>query len=80
MPEGRFAFRGDEVAVVANDRLIAPRTAETEAGFREPVRTLAERLFGDGVDIRPLSHSDRIGFSLKAAGPASLDTLLARLA
>ena len=80
MPEGRFAFRGDEIAVVANDRLIAPGTAEAEAGFREPVGAFAERLFGDGVDIRPLSHSERIGFSLKAAAPASLDTLLARLA
>ena len=80
MPEGRFAFRGDEVAVVANDRLLAPRTAEAEAGFRAPVGAFAVRLFGAGVDLEPLSDSDRIGFRLKAAGPASLDTLLARLA
>ena len=80
MPEGRFAFRGDEIAVVANDRLVAPRTAETEAGFRASVGAFAERLFGAGVDLQPLGRSDRIGFSLKAAAPASLDTLLARLA
>ena len=80
MPEGRFAFRGDELAVVANDRLLAPRTAAAEAGLRGPVGVFAERLFGAGVDVRPLNRSDRIGFSLKAAEPASLATLLARLA
>ncbi len=80
MPAGRFAFRGDEIAVVANDRLIAPCTVEAEAGFRGPVGAFAERLFGKGVDLQPLSGPDRIGFSLKADGPASLDALLARLA
>ena len=79
MPAGRFAFRGDEIALVANDRLVVPRTAAAEAGLRGPVGAFAERLYGDGVDIQPLSHSDRVGFSLKAAGPASLDELLARL-
>lgn len=77
--EGRFAFRGDELAVAANDRLLAPRTAAAGAAFREPVGAFAERLFGGGVEIRPLDGSDRIGFSLKAPEPAALDALLARL-
>lgn len=80
MPDGRFTFWGDEMAVVANDRLLAPNTAESEASLRDPVRAFGERLFGEAFDIQPLSRSDRVGFSLKAAGPASLDTLLARLA
>ena len=79
MPEGRFAFRGDELAVVVNDRLLAPSTAAAAAGFRVPVSAFAERLFGGGYAMEPLAASDRIGFSLKAAGPVSLDTLLARL-
>ena len=79
MPDGRFAFRGDEIAVVANDRLLAPNTAEAAAELRDPVRRFAERLFGGGFAVEPLAGSDRVGFSLKAAGPASLDTLLSRL-
>ena len=79
MPDGRFAFRGDEIAVVANDRLLAPNTVEAAAELRKPVSTLADRLFGDGCRVEPLAASDRIGFSLKATTPASLDTLLSRL-
>ena len=79
MPDGRFAFRGDEIAVAANDRLLAPNTAEAAAALREPVAELAERLFGGGYAIEPLAASDRVGFSLKATAPASLDALLARL-
>ena len=79
MPDGRFAFRGDELAVVANDRLLAPNTAGAAAELRDPVGTLAERLFGDGCRVERLTPCDRLGFSLKAARPASLDTLLSRL-
>ena len=79
MPDGRFAFRGDEVAIVANDRLLAPNTAEAAADFRDPVGTFAERLFGSGYAVEPLVGSDRVGFSLKATAPASLDVLLSRL-
>ena len=79
MPDGRFTFRGDEIAVAANDRLLAPNTAEAAAALRGPVLAFAERLFGSGCTVEPLASSDRVGFSLTAAAPASLDTLLSRL-
>ena len=79
MPDGRFAFRGDEIAVIANDRLLAPNAAQSAADLRAPVRAFGDRLFGGDFTLEPLAASDRIGFSLKAAAPASLDTLLARL-
>ena len=80
MPDGRFAFRGDEIAVVANDRLLAPDTAQAAAALRRPVAAFGARLFGNGCTVEPLAASDRIGFSLKAAEAAPLDALLARLA
>ena len=79
MPDGHFAFRGDEIAIVANDRLLAPNTAAAAAELREPVSAFANRLFGDGCQVEPLTASDRVGFSLKGAAPASLETLLSRL-
>lgn len=79
MPDGRFAFRGDEIAVIANDRLLAPNTAQAAANLRGPVRAFGERIYGEKLSIETLDASDRVGFSLKSAAPASLDALLARL-
>ncbi len=78
--DGGATFLGNEIAVVANDRLAAPRTAAAESALVEALVTLGARLFGGAaVDIRPLAESDRLGFTLATGAPASLADLSSRV-
>ena len=80
MTGGGIAFLGNEIEFAANDRLGAPRTAETEAALREALAAFGSRIFGAAdVEVRPLDESDRLGFTLNTAGAVPLDTLLSRV-
>ena len=81
LADGTAAFLGNEVAVVANDRLAAPPTDAATAAFHAAAGVFGARLFGGAaVEIRPLGASDRLGCLLAAAGPVSLADLAARTA
>lgn len=80
MTGGGIAFLGNEIEFAANDRLGAPRTADTEAALREALATFGHRIFGGAdVEIQPLEEEDRLGFTVTTAGPVGLDTLLSRV-
>ena len=80
MTGGGIAFLGNEIEFAANDRLAAPRTAETETALREALAAFGHRIFGGAdVEIQPLEEADRLGFTLTMAGPVALDTLLSRV-
>ena len=80
MTGGGIAFLADEIEFVTNDRLAAPRNADTESALREELAAFGGRLFGDAdVEVQPLDDPARLGFSLKTAETVVLDTLLSRL-
>lgn len=77
---GGAAFLTGEIAVVTNDRLSTPRKADAEAALRAPLSSFAARLFGGAtVETRLLAESDRLGFTLATAAPASLADLSSRV-
>lgn len=77
---GGATFAGSEIAVVANDRLAAPRSAASETTLREALTTLGARVFGVAeVEIRPLDASDRLGFLLSTPDTPGLADLSARV-
>ena len=78
---GRLRFRGDEIQLVANDRLVAPNTDETFAHLEGPVAAFAATLFDGARSTMSRSADPRQRFTLtiKTAVSASLNQLLARL-
>lgn len=77
---GAIAFLGNEMEIVANDRLRAPHTTAAGAALQEALAAFAARIFGrTGFEIEPLADPDRLGFSVKAPGAVSLDTLAFRI-
>lgn len=80
MTGGGIAFLGNEIEFAANDRLAAPRTAAAEAATGKALAAFGARIFGGaGVEVRPLDDPHRLGFTLKTAAAAPLDTLLSRM-
>ena len=80
MTGGGVTFPGNEIEFAANDRLAAPRIADTESALRNELAGFGARLFGGAdVEVRPLDDPARLGFSLKTAETITLDTLLSRL-
>ena len=76
LADGGATFLANQIAVVANDRLAAPRTPDAEAALRDAVGVLGARLFGDAtVDVRSLAESDHLGYIVGATKPASLADL-----
>jgi len=78
---GRLTFRGDEVLVFANDRLLAPNTDETLARMEPAVSALLGRLY-PGVRCalhRETDVKERFAVTATAPAPAPIETLLARL-
>ena len=73
--------RGDELQIVANDRLLAPNDAETEAAFRGALDGLLDRMF-DGAArqlCRDEDPRERFNVDVKADRGADAATLLQRL-
>ena len=81
LADGCAEFLGNELAVVANDRLIAPPTdAAAEAVLRGAVAALGARLFGGAaVDVRSLVESDHLGYVIGATNSVSLADLSFRV-
>lgn len=80
MTGGGVTFPGNEIEFAANDRLAAPRTADTESALREELAAFGGRLFGGAdVEVRPLDDPARLGFTLRTSGTVRLDTLLSRV-
>ena len=77
---GGIIFPGNKMEFVANDRLAAPRNADTESALRNELVPFCTRLFdGDNVEIEPLDDPARLGFTIKASGTVPLDKLLSRV-
>ncbi len=80
MTGGGITFWTNEIEFVANDRLAAPRNADTESALREALAGFGRRLFGGAdVEVQPLNDTASLGFSLKTAGMFPLDALLSRV-
>jgi hypothetical protein len=80
MTGGGITFLGNEIEFAPNDRLAAPRTADAETALRKELTAFGGRLFGRAdIDLHPLQDADRLGFTLKTAETATLDTLLSRV-
>jgi hypothetical protein len=78
---GRLRFRGDEIVIFGNDRLLAPNTQATLERFQPALATLAATLY-PGVDcsMRPEADpKERFSVAISAPKPVSVDALLERL-
>jgi len=78
---GRLSFRGDELDVFANDRLIAPNTPETLAAFEPSLADLLGKLYPDGNCELVPEPDARERFAVAVTAPAGPDAgaLLQRL-
>ena len=80
MTGGGVTFSGNEMEFVVNDRLAAPRSADTESALRTELAAFGARLFdGADVEVQPLDDPARFGLSLTTAGAVPLDILLSRV-
>ena len=80
MTGGGITFRTNEIEFVANDRLAAPGSADTESALRNELTAFGGRLFGGAdVEVRPLDDPSRLGFTIKAPETVPLKTLLSRV-
>ncbi len=77
---GRVTFRGNEIAVVPNDRLVAPADRAAEALIHPSIRAIADRLYPDGgSEISVDANSrNRITFSVTYADPVPTSALIDR--
>lgn len=80
MTGGGITFRTSEIEFVANDRLAAPRNADTESALRNELTAFGGRLYGGAdVKVRPLDDRSRLGFTIKTPETVPLETLLSRV-
>lgn len=79
---GRVRFRGEALQLVANDRLVAPNNDETYAAVEPVIHELARRLYPkSGYRLaREPDPRERFAVTVTAGRPASVETLLDRLA
>lgn len=78
---GRFRFLGNEIQVIANDRLVAPNTEATFASLSPVLRELFHGLYG-GAEYSLVQESDpqeRFSVAARAAEPQAIATLIKRL-
>ncbi len=78
---GRLSFRGSELELTANDRLLAPNSDETVAALRPALSAVLGALY-PGAECRMVRDPDpraRLTLSITAPQPVSIATLLGRL-
>ncbi len=73
---GAVAFRTDQIELVVNDRLHAPKTAAVESALQGTVGQAARSIFGGApVESIPLTDADRTGITLRIPSAPRLDRL-----
>ena len=78
---GRVKFRGDQVQLIANDRLLAPNTEDTLTALRSALSQFLNQLY-DGAECEVSRDSDpqeRLTLTVRAPQPVSIQTLLDRV-
>lgn len=78
----KVSFRGGDLKVTANDRLLAPNTPEGERDLRAALEPVLDALFaGAQYDVeRDDSSRERLSLRVRAKGEFSAEILLANLA
>lgn len=78
---GRIQFPGNELQIVANDRLLAPNSEETLAAFTPALNGFLDKLYdGAKCDIQPEADPrERFAVRVRATEPIALGQLLTRL-
>ncbi len=78
---GRVRFRGDEIEIVANDRLLASNSDGTLAAFRPALDELCGNLFGDAsCEVsRRENPKERFTVQIKSSKAVPLKELAARI-
>lgn len=78
---GRLRFRGDEMHIFANDRLLAPNTAESLAALQSALRELVGAAYGDAdCAITPdADRRERLGVRVRAPQAIEIAELSRRL-
>ena len=78
---GRVKFRGDEIQLIANDRLLAPNTEATLTALRPALAEFLGKLYnGDECQVsRDVDPRERLTLTIKALQPVPLQTLLDRM-
>ncbi len=74
-------FRGNEIELIANDRLLAPNTDETARALETLLRAFATTLFDrQSCEVaRSAKEDDRLAVTVTVPQAEPLDTLLSRL-
>ena len=76
--EGRVRFRGDEILLQMNDRLLAPNTQETLAAIGPDLKALLDALYA-GADVtlhRKPDPRERFALDIRAEGTWDISALL----
>ena len=78
---GRMRFRGDQLQVFANDRLLAPNHPETLTAFQPTLSAFLHALYGDAACTITAESDPRERFSVQVQAPkaVTLTDLSARL-
>lgn len=79
--ENGLKFKGSELPVIVNDRLLVPNTAETFAALEPDLRAFFDRLYG-GAEYSLAHHTDRrerFTINVKTMSPFEVEALLKNL-
>jgi hypothetical protein len=79
---GKLKFRGEEIQLAVNDRLLAPNTEETFKALEPEIKTFLGKLYG-GASCTCKRHTDpreRLTLDVKARDPFPVVALLKNLA
>ncbi len=79
--QGNLKFRGDELLVRVNDRLLAPNRSDAFARLLGPLEPVLQHLYPGGtVKLEPVADpKSRLTVHVKAADSPDVNTLLKRL-
>jgi hypothetical protein len=74
---GKLKFRGEEIQLIANDRLLAPNSEETFKSLEHELKTFIEQLYA-GAPYSLTRHPDpreRFTLDVKASRPFDIEAL-----
>jgi hypothetical protein len=78
---GELKVPGNDLQFFANDRLVAPNTDAAYAELEPTLKSFLDRLYAGApyTLVRETDPKERLSVRVRAAGPADLESLLARL-